>query len=239
MVTTIHQPSSVILALYDQLYILARGGVCVFSGALDEVEPHLQATFHPEDDPDQPTPLHHRYAYPIEELIKHACNDWRHPIVQKLATANEKRLAEDGEAAWARQHLQLAPDGVPRNRARFTFASVWALAARYAAYIGGHLWKLYALQLVTYLSYGTVLSMVFPPDIASVSGCYDPEDDFNNTCSKSAEDIASDLLLEDNLRYTFLAQLVYLLLVAFSAAISFGGIFKYFVLEHRNGKSDF
>lgn len=219
--------------MFHQLYILARGGVCVFSGNLSQIEGHLRETFS-EGEPEKV------YPYPMDELIKHACNDYRHEAVQRLAKVNEaRRKAEnaDEEEVPGGKHLQRAVDGIPRNRARFSARSVLALAARYFAYIRGHLWKLYFLVAVTYLSYGSVLSLVFPSaDIATVSGCYDPEEDFNNTCAKSEEDINKDLMLEDNLRYTFLAQLVYLLLVAFCAAISFNGIFKYFVLEHRNGK---
>lgn len=172
----------------------------------------------------------------MDELIRHACNGWRNETVQRLAMVNERRRKGQEEELGGKEHLQIAPDGIARNRARFSARSVAALTARYFAYIQGHLWRLYFLVAVTHLSYGSVLRQVFPTaDIAGVSGCYDPEDDFNNTCTKSAEDIANDLLLEDNLRYTFLAQLVYLLLVAFCAAISFNSIFRYFLLEHRNG----
>ena len=37
IVASIHQPNTEILMLFDQLYVLARGGVCIYSGAPDKL----------------------------------------------------------------------------------------------------------------------------------------------------------------------------------------------------------
>lgn len=41
IVTSIHQPNSEVLMMFDQLYVLAKGGRCVFAGAPNALRTHL------------------------------------------------------------------------------------------------------------------------------------------------------------------------------------------------------
>jgi len=41
IVTSIHQPNSLVLTMYDQLYVMAKGGRCVFSGRPNQLKSHL------------------------------------------------------------------------------------------------------------------------------------------------------------------------------------------------------
>jgi len=41
IVTTIHQPNSDILQMFDKLYVLAKGGVCVYSGTPQHLDRYL------------------------------------------------------------------------------------------------------------------------------------------------------------------------------------------------------
>ncbi|OTF76311.1 hypothetical protein BLA29_013914, partial [Euroglyphus maynei] len=42
IVAAIHQPNTEMLMMFDQVYILARGGVCIFSGPPSQISDHLQ-----------------------------------------------------------------------------------------------------------------------------------------------------------------------------------------------------
>lgn len=69
---SIHTPNSDILHLFDKLYVLAKGGVCIYTGPPDMLRPILKERFgmdsscddHQEDELEKP---------PIEEYLKIAC----------------------------------------------------------------------------------------------------------------------------------------------------------------------
>ena len=42
IVTSIHQPNSDILMMFDKLYVLSKGGMCVFHGKTNQLQSHLQ-----------------------------------------------------------------------------------------------------------------------------------------------------------------------------------------------------
>ena len=60
IVTSIHQPNSDVLMMFDKLYVLARGGRCVFDGETNQLKSHLEQC--------QVECL--EWQVPIEELIK-------------------------------------------------------------------------------------------------------------------------------------------------------------------------
>ena len=60
IVTSIHQPNSDILMMFDKLYVLSKGGRCVFDGKTNELQSHLKEC---QIDCD-------KWQVPIEELIK-------------------------------------------------------------------------------------------------------------------------------------------------------------------------
>ena len=65
IVTSIHQPNSDVLMMFDKLYVLARGGRCVFDGETNQLKSHLEQC--------QVECL--EWQIPIEELIKVASKD--------------------------------------------------------------------------------------------------------------------------------------------------------------------
>ena len=63
--TSIHQPNSDVLMMFDKLYVLAKKGKCVFDGKTTQLKNHLQKC--------QIECL--EWQVPIEELIKIASKD--------------------------------------------------------------------------------------------------------------------------------------------------------------------
>lgn len=69
VVVSIHSPSSAILSLFNKLYVLAKGGVCVYSGPPENLAGYLQASG--LQDSKSHNFLHNQPA--IEVLLKAAC----------------------------------------------------------------------------------------------------------------------------------------------------------------------
>ena len=65
ILSSIHQPNSDILMMFDKLYVLAKGGFCVFDGESTQLKSHLEQC--------QVECLD--WQVPIEELIKVASKD--------------------------------------------------------------------------------------------------------------------------------------------------------------------
>ena len=59
VIASIHAPNTETLNLFDQIYVLAKGGICIYSGP--QLQPQLNLAIAPQ----QP---------PIEVLLKIACS---------------------------------------------------------------------------------------------------------------------------------------------------------------------
>ena len=60
IVTSIHQPNSNILIMFDKLYVLSNGGKCVFDGKTNQLKSHLTEC---QVDCEE-------WQVPVEQLIK-------------------------------------------------------------------------------------------------------------------------------------------------------------------------
>lgn len=68
IIASIHSPNQETLHLFDQLYVLAKGGACIFSGPPSEIKPFLTKNLL------QSAQFTNSKSPPIETLIKIACN---------------------------------------------------------------------------------------------------------------------------------------------------------------------
>lgn len=213
--------------MFDQLYVLARGGICVYSGNPSGIAAHLNRI--PEIASTEMT------NYPIETLIKHSCSKGvDSSTVKVLSSLTEKNLLKS--TLRLEQDTQLVPDGVVPNRARFSLHSVYILILRYLVYIRGYLWKEWLPFLILYIMYGFQLSVFFDSAIALPSGCLNLEDDFNNTCSKTAEELKSEKQMFDNLRYNLFLSNLFIIIVMMQTGLNLMKELGLFFNEHRNGK---
>ena len=110
IVASIHQPNTAILAMFDQLYVLARGGVCIYSAPPGEIVSrlaHIPAIAHNlnnelnhnnrdnENDNNNKniskpivTQQQQHFHCIVELLIKYSCSNDNDPIVRQLVHAD-------------------------------------------------------------------------------------------------------------------------------------------------------
>ena len=72
IVTSIHQPNSDIIMLFDKLYVLSFGGFCVFDGETNQLKNHLQKC---QIDCQE-------WQVPVEQLIRFASQTHRVSVFQ-------------------------------------------------------------------------------------------------------------------------------------------------------------
>ncbi|XP_054160035.1 ATP-binding cassette sub-family G member 1-like [Oppia nitens] len=92
IVTSIHQPNSIILSMFDQLYVLAKGGYCVYMGQPSHLRSHLSlCNIKCTDD-----------VLPIELLLKIAAlngNDTKRSAVKNGNTSGGRRISRIDQLA--------------------------------------------------------------------------------------------------------------------------------------------
>ena len=231
IVTSIHQPSAEVLALYDQLYVLARGGVCIFSGLPAQIQSTLeQASASVNKSSTSFSP------FPIENLIRQSCLGPEESINQALVELTRSHFSTTSFQAELSEQTALVADGVQHNRARFTAHSVVVLARRQLSYITAHLWKEWLFFALCSTAFGASLRLLYSADrISTVSGCLNLEDDLSQCRAKNATDLEKEFALKDNLIYGNFFCAFYLMLVLLAGARSFLHDYELFSNEHRNG----
>ncbi|KAH9404149.1 ABC protein, sub ABCG [Tyrophagus putrescentiae] len=231
IVTSIHQPSAEVLALYDQLYVLARGGVCIFSGLPAQIQSTLeQASASANKSSTSFSP------FPIENLIRQSCLGPEESTNQALVELTRSHFSTTSFQAELSEQTALVADGVQHNRARFTAHSVVVLARRQLSYITAHLWKEWLFFALCSTAFGASLRLLYSADrISTVSGCLNLEDDLSQCRAKNATDLEKEFALKDNLIYGNFFCAFYLMLVLLAGARSFLHDYELFSNEHRNG----
>lgn len=228
IVASIHQPNTEVLMMFDQCYVLARGGVSIYSGPPNQISQHLSQVFEYSGN-------NLKGEFPIEQLIKYSSFNYTDPIVQKLVTFNEQLSLKDNKNL--EDEVQQVIDGIQMIRTQFSLKSVAILCQRYLVYVKGYLWLSLIIYIGIYLFYGIILRIFFNEKIAYTSGCIDMEDDFNSACNRSQERLEREMDLASNYRYNFYLNAIFLFIVVLQTSLSFSKESIYFFNEHRNGKN--
>ncbi len=209
--------------MFDKLYVLAKGGICIYSGSPQDLNKFLSEC----------NINYTKFQVPIEVLLKYACNGFENKYVIKMAekTLEKKELL----LSKCTEEAKLFPNGMQFIAKRFKLIDFLYLLLRTLTFTYRYKWKLVLFQIIMYQIFGFWLSLFFRPDMGKPSGCISLEDDFSNTCNKTFDQLEDELLLFQNMKYNFLIiiQLTYLQIVA--ATLIFTLDLKIFLNEHRNG----
>lgn len=234
IVASVHQPSITLLMLFDYCYVLARGGVCIYSDTVNKISSQLMKISDIDwnsgsNDNDQ--------RYPIEELVKYSCYSYDHPIVKELTRITNEYIISFNSKLFV--ETQKVPDGIQANRIRFSLISLWLLCVRHLAIIQNFQWIYIAVGSILYIVYGLLNILIFDPKIAFTSGCRKMDEDFFSSCTNSnlttSTLVEDELNLSSNVRYSLFFNVFFLYMVMFQAAILFSKDLVFFFNEHQNG----
>lgn len=225
IIASIHQPNSEVLFMFHQLYVLAKGGHCIFSGPPAFITDHLSLALKTNS-----TAM--KTSTPIELLIEYSCRGKEDKSVKKLVQYQQQKMTHE-EKLLENQLIHLGE--VLPNRVRFSLSSTFILLSRYLTYVKGYLWAEIIAFNCLYLGYAVALQFFFDASIALPSGCLDLEADFNITCSRTPQMRVDERLLENNFKYNIFANNIFQFIVLIHTAITFGQEMTYFSSEHQNG----
>ena len=200
IVTSIHQPNTDVLMLFDQLYVLATGGQCVYNGHPSVLKQHLVECHIPLMD----------YQVPIEELIKVASHNSNYDLVNKLV--NKTFDSSCKEEIWTNQGKIIKRSFTQKNKA-FSFNDLLILFRRTIKneIIGG--WKVQLGFIISILLGVLLILYLFPNDIGDDPGCPQEVIDLKNISliNQRILDalIGNEQKFQQNIKYSFFIFVIF------------------------------
>nr|XP_027196357.1 ABC transporter G family member 16-like [Dermatophagoides pteronyssinus] len=225
IVAAIHQPNTEMLMLFDQIYILARGGVCIFSGPPSQINDHLQQVSTDHDNNDE--------KFAVEEIMKYSSLNHSDPKIKTLSDSTNQSILNNELENNLMTDTQYVLDGPQANRTRFSLRSVIILIQRqFYFYFGNPMSQFLILWFMCFsMGNGVILKSLINPDIVFQSGCMGLDEDFSS-CNRSKDERMN--LLHS---YHYVNHVISSLGII--SCIFFATLFvsqrKLFKIEHRNG----
>ncbi|XP_054164189.1 uncharacterized protein LOC128961900 [Oppia nitens] len=251
IITSIHQPNMDIIELYDQLYILAKGGISVYSGQASGIGKHLRecgVQYCPNR------------QIPLEVIMKIAGNNINDRQVlemhrqtrqhqQRLQSAYTIRVAATTTTVTTTTTNGANGTGIPLTQTTrcFTCREFYYLLSRYLVYTGQYGWR---VQLGVYnllIGMAFVTRLIFQVDLEASDSCVDvgavDNNNTNNTstgtseplvCLRTPTTLRLDTLLVYNFNYLSFITLVNTVMQLIISSITFTDDFRLFLNEHRN-----
>ena len=169
--TSIHQPNTDVLKLFDQLYVLLNRGQCIYNNHPSEIKKHLNEC--------QIELLN--YQVPIEELIKVASSTHSNDVI--VNNLIRKTFERSISSLKYIKYGKLQKKSLFQENKSFNWADVLILLRRTAKneLIGG--WKIQISSLICYLLTIFALLYLFPNNIGSDPGCTENAIDLRNISS--------------------------------------------------------
>ncbi|KAH7642959.1 hypothetical protein HUG17_9650 [Dermatophagoides farinae] len=209
VLVSIHAPSSDILDMFDQLYIIAKGGVCIYSDQPGGLRSHLnQITGIALNEDDSP----------IQEYLRIASNGINDEQVRKLTQESVQQDHQRLTAHFSKFEKEecpfaFIPKGIPHYSRKFRSSDLWTqfwrlLRLTFIADVR-HIIGILILIIITLTTYTSITNK----DMVIPRGCMPFNiENLNQTCQNK--------LKEDRLIGTFIMLLFLIMVLTISLGIS-------------------
>jgi len=222
ILTSIHQPNSDILMMFDQLYVLSKGGLCVYSGPPQTLKSHLN----------QCEIICREYQFPIEVLLNISTNGINDQQVIQLA----EKTSKDNQNVLVKclKETKLSPEGIRVKSKNFKLIDLWYLLMRTMTKTYISQWKTSVTQILFYVLFPLIITRVFNSDIGIPDGCYNFLLNPNTSCHRQLED---DSILDQNIKFHFFTSVFMIFIHLTITTMTFPSEVKIFLNEHQNSES--
>lgn len=221
IIASIHLPNEETLNLFDKLYVMAKGGVCIYSGQPELLQQTIEEQIGLIPGTDQ---------QPIEALLKVACNGIEDQQVITLADHCLKKEYE--QLSTELNQLKRQPNGLPNTR---RIINISHLMIQFIRLIHINLvseFRQFASQFILFALYFVVLATIYKHEMVKPTGCYDLEEQ-ESTCNN---ELKNNSLLSENFNYLSFSIMIIGILQMTTSAVLFSPLVKVFRNEHRNSK---
>ena len=219
MVTSIHQPNNDLLMLFDSLYVLAKGGICIYNGTPGRLYDHLE----------EAGILCKEYQSPVEIVMKLA--SVRNSEIELLLDHNmtnkirlEQRCATEAK---------LSRNGVSHESIQISRRHFLILLFRATISLFVSQWKSMIVQFLFSIWNCLLLFMVFDKHMGQPDGCFTKGQSDNRTDINEELHIESQLI--QNLTFLIFSDVIINFVINLEFIVSFAAESRIFFNEHKNG----
>ena len=220
IIISIHQPNQEIVLMFDKLYVLAKGGYCLFSGQPSQIRAYMTDS-HIGFNEDQ---------VPIEQLLKLASIETKEEYIEEMVdkVREELRVSVLSEC---QKNTKLSENGLKIRSKTFKPIDVWYITNRLMLkqYIRG--WRSLTLMFAWTIFFAVASCKMFNDEIGKPSGCFNTEQ-LNGTCLKELE---NDSLLFQNQNFLFFISIMNMFVHFITCCLAYIIDVKIFFYEHQNG----
>ena len=224
IIVSIHQPNQDLFQIFDKIYVLAKGGIDVFSGYPQNVIKQLN-NCQIECKTNE---------VPIEELLRISSDDSNPQTIEVLnnTTKDENKLLYEN---CLKQNMYLMNEK-PNLSKRFSFKDLYHLLLRTMTYSYKCQWKTMFVLFIIIQALGILMKSHFDADMIKPSGCLELE--WGGGCNQTLEEINEEYLIKQNLKFNMSMMIAtsFVVLVVFS--ITFCQDYRTFRNEQKNGKTN-
>ena len=221
IIISIHQPTLETLMIFDLLYVMAKGGVCVYSGRPQHLRQHMNDCHITLRD----------NQIPIEVLLKVGANGYNDNSVIELSEKATEDMAQRYRQNM-RTEVKHFPNGIPIRSKQFSPREVWYLLVRKLIYTLKRNWILLLTQTGVLIIWTGFTHIQLDFDFEKSFG-YLPMNAQN--CPKTEESIAASKILRYHMLLIFLYVLFPPAIILSISSLTFWLDLKVFLMEYKNG----
>ena len=217
IITSIHQPNSDILQMFDSLYVLAKGGQCIYSGPPEHLTQHLFDS----------NIILNENQVPIETLITIGAKGMTDKKVIYLRNKTNEKLHQMINEKINETKEKL----IKQNKKSFLLKDVYILLQRTITEFYCYKWKHYLISSLMLIMTALMLSLTFNTKIGEHNDCISFSEQNNESC---LEQMDNNYMTEQNITFiafnTWLLFMIQLIIAIYSKLI----ILNIFSNEHQN-----
>ena len=218
-IVSIHQPNNDLFNMFDNIYVLAKGGVDVYLGPPLGLRQHL-IDCQIECNRDQ---------VPIEVMLKMTAKEKENQIIQNLV----QKTKIDCKDIQSIQNMKQI-NSIEITTKRFNFNDFYHLMMRTIASKYQYNWFEAILQIGIYLIIAFMVKLSVSSELVIPDGCY--ELSLNVGCNQTLEDIRNEFLIKQNLVYHFYFIDLLSIFVMIINSVNFSTDFRILRNQNRNGR---
>ena len=218
-IVSIHQPNNDLFNMFDNIYVLAKGGVGVYLGPPSDLRQHL-IDCQIECNRDQ---------VPIEVMLKISTKEKENHMIENLV----QKTKIDCKDIQSIQNMKEI-NSIQSPTKRFNFNDFYYLMMRTIASKYQYNWFEVMLKIGIYLMIAFMVKLSVSPELVIPDGCF--ELSLSMSCNQTLEDIRNEFLIKQNLRYHYYFILLLSLFVLVINSVNFSIDFRILHNQNRNGK---
>ena len=174
IICSIHQPNQHLLDMFDNIYVLAKGGHQLYSGSPQQLRHYLSE-------------LNMRVnEMPIEVLLRYSSHGITDPNVKRM---RDKCLEQTNRQfkEYSEQNMTLTTKGIKHRAKSFEISDTFTLLRRESRITFIAQFKDLVFKLIVVLFINVLMIVLFNPKDGQYDGCVSLNND-NKTCSQIEED---------------------------------------------------